>query len=93
MHIFIASCCRIKHVDDIGIPCYIVIALDDELYDFLHNWKPEHVVRAPPGLTSVVPRQYAAKGTGAMKHLSRVRIAALKAITDQVGFCSPWLVY
>ena len=71
-------------MDSLGIPCYVVIALDDELYEFLHNWKPEHVIRPPAGFASVIPRQYAVKGSGAMKHLSRVRIATLKAITDQV---------
>ena len=77
--------CRMKQINVLGIPCFIVIALDDELYNFLHNWQPDHVIRAPPGFAPVVPRQYAVQGSGAMKHLSRVRIAALEAITDQVS--------
>ncbi len=73
-----------KQINELGIPCFLVIALDDEIYDFLHNWQPNHVIRAPAGFTPVIPRQYAVKGSGAMKHLSRVRIATIKAITDQV---------
>ena len=66
-----------------GIPCYLVVALDDEIYKFLHNWLPEHVVRAPQGFTPAVPRQFAETGTAAARHVSRARLASLKAIADQ----------
>lgn len=79
--------CRIKHVHTLGIPCYLVVALDDELYSFLHNWLPEHVVRAPEGFVPAVPRQYAAPGTPAMRHVSRARLATLRAITEQARNC------
>lgn len=69
----------------LGVPCYLVVALDDEIYRFLHNWLPEHVVRAPPGFIPAVPRQYASHGTPEMRHVSRARLATLKAITDQAG--------
>ena len=75
-----------KHVHSLGIPCFLVIALDDELYDFLHNWIPDHVVRAPPDFIPTVPGQYAATGTPEMHHLSKARIAALRAITEQVCY-------
>lgn len=69
---------------DLGIPCYLVVALDDEIYHFLHDWLPQHVVRAPANFTTANPRQYASAGSGAMRHVSRARLSTLKAITDQV---------
>ena len=75
--------CRLKWLHDTQFPCYLVVALDDTIYDFLHNWLPDHVVRAPPGFTDEVPRQYAAPGTAAMRHLSKARLATLRAINTQ----------